>query len=415
MIKKVIIILLASTAVVGGAAAAFGPNLARNFAPQFFIARAVLNTSQEFTPFLWAARDILPQVQSQPLQLETSLTINRVDGSLIGNIPAAITPALQLLTIQNTTRLDAAWDNLANSLNLQMAGTTLLNADFTLNRQQLLLNVPAIFDFNLAIDPRRLGSELNESALTGMVLPANLIDDELFYYFYSQLFLQRQQINVQGFINSAITMATNANFEYIGRNEDSHVFRVIPTMNDASTAANFILEGTAFAEDPIIDLGIIGNRLSFATVIANFSINGILTPIYLEIYFTGTGEAEYEILFPNGTVAGNLAVTEQADHSRLNFTVAITTDATATATGTVQLYPQDWRIVGSFANLTITTPDIDITLNGNYSLQADYQPIIFNTAEARTLAQLGIFDLLGGMARLSESPIGGILGDLILP
>ncbi|MCL2016171.1 MAG: hypothetical protein FWG68_08005 [Defluviitaleaceae bacterium] len=419
MTKKIIIILLASITVVGGAAAAFGPNLARDFVPQFFIARAVLNTAQDFLPFLDAVRVILPQVQSQPLQLESSTGINRVGGELAENIPAAILPALQLLSIRNTTRIDSGWDNLANNLNVQMAATSLLETDIMLNRQQLLVNIPMVFDFDIMLDPRRIGSELNESALVGMVLPANLIDDNLFYYFYSQLFIQRRQIDVQGLINAALAMAAGATFEHIGigGNSNENVFRVILPVAAANNTVNFVLPGTTFTEDPVIDLGITGNRLSFASGVLSVNLNGAILPIYAELFFTDIGAISYETLFPEGTISGTLAVSEQPDHNALNFTTHVTApDLTAIASGAARLFPQQpWQIEGSFSNLTLITPNIDIAINTNYTLQADNQPIIFNTAEARTLAQLGIFDLLGGMARLSESPVGALLGDLILP
>jgi hypothetical protein len=216
---RTILIILAVGAVGAGAAVVYGPTLAKNVVPQFFLARAASNTAAEFAPALEAIQVLAPNVQSQPLRHELTLSLNNISGQGLTIHPSLLS-ALPIISLRSDTRFNNSRDAALVNLSLLMAATEIAEADIFLDRSQLVVSLPQFLDYGISIDPRSLGTEIMQSPL-GIAFPEGLIDDERFYRLYNDFIIalraNRGTADFSRFILSLPALALTTSIDYIGR------------------------------------------------------------------------------------------------------------------------------------------------------------------------------------------------------
>lgn len=407
--KRLLIGLACTAAVCTGAAAIYGPTIARNVAPQFFIARAVANTSVEFLPLLSAIQEIAPKIQNDPLRNETNLSINSIDGRLAENIPPIAMPALGMMSLRNVIRVDAPRQTFATELSLQMIVTTVLTANLHLDSERIAVGIPELFNYQIGVDPRRLGSMLDESVLGSMIVPPGVIDDDLFYDMYSGVFAPRDYVDVEAFLRALGNFALSMEFEFVSRSDGIELYQIFVPAAQANDTINFLAEGLYFHHDMLFNLTIENNRLSGVRLIE--PVESIW-----QIGFLGGGSVEFDISEPyvGGFVRANGHFI--VNNNEVDFVLSTSQGDnlfTLEADGSINLNPTpdlgSWRIEAHLQNMTIHTPDIDISLNIRNTLFADANPIVFDDTNTRMLTDLHIFDLLEMYSRVEDTPIGGLL------
>ena len=379
-VTKKLIIFIASIGVVCGVAAfIYGPAVVRSMAPQFFVTRAVTNTASEFMPLIDSLQTLAPKIQNEPIRGEVMLNIGRIDGGLAEeHIPPFVRPVISMLTLRSIVRRDGTGDNYNLQMSLQMAATRLLNADIYINRDRIALNVPMLFDYSIIADPRRLGSEIDDSVLAYFLIPG-LIDDDLFYQLYlSAFFTPLEEIDIQAYIDDFTELIDQAEFEYLGREVYDIFYLSVPHRD---------LSATVYIDD---------SRL-VKVRFDNANIN-----------FPEPGTVEFD--FMEEAISGRLDFTGAGVNQVVNFNL---TAPYVTTSGVLRLYPEYWRVEADIDRLNIALQDIDLSLNTRFTLLPDTEPVIFNDANARLLTDLDIFDLLAMYTEIGDSPLGGILGNVL--
>ena len=418
MFTKILIGLVALCIVGGGAVAAmYVTPLGRNMFPQFFVARAATNTVRDFMPLVDSVRAIIPQIQNSSLRHESTVGISRLEGRLAQNIPPAAISVFPMVSLRNVTLSDR--DAFFTELFLQMAATPIFNANLHLERGRAAVGLPMLFDYNIIVDPRHLGRDIDASIFGDTIVPRGMIDDELFYRIYSNiLFAPRDEIDINAFISILTELALHINFEYSGQEEDADVFNLTIPQNRANTALSSSLNALgihiaadfAVTEDIPVILTIADNRLSAINFIAPIDISGVRFAPMFQLNFPEAGRVQIEII--------ELTQRMQLDLAVQNNDIAITssvedTNFSASATGTITLVPDAWRVEADFRNLSLQTSELDIALHARYMMTENTAPVLFDSTNARHLTDLNILDLLGALARIEESPLGGILGGVL--
>ena len=446
LIRNLIIAAVLGTACIG-AAVVYGPPLAKNIAPQFFVGRAALNLYQEFAPMTDSTVIVNDFLRSSWRQ-ESTLRISSLEGEFLErdlNFDPAVLSALPMLSLRNVTRWDSNQEALASELSLQMAATGLLNLDLYMARDKMAVNIPMMFDFPIVANPRRLGSEWDVS-LGGWIMPG-IIDDALFYQLYSDvLFAARPHFDIPGFINSLAGMARYVEFEYEGRhpivglnlgqeamnqeainqetiNQETgrnvDVYRItLPAqqVNNsmeillADAVPSYAMAAILFTDDLIFTLYVDGSRM------AGVDFEGA------RLRFPEPGLAQFSLSVPDQTIT-NQAITGQniisgyilfdnsGSHQVISFNAAATgLEFTASAEGQVRVFSEAGRIETNLTNLGIESPDLNISLNLQHLIFPDTEPVLFDAAYARLLTDLNISDLLGVLSRIEDTPLGAILG-----
>ena len=397
--KKLLIAIACIGAVCTGAAVIYGPTLARNMAPQFFIARAVANTARDYIPALNAMHSIASEAQHAPLRSEATLGISQLGGHFEESLPGIIRSGISMASLRTVARMDASREVHAAELSLQMMATTLITANIHLDRDRIAVGVPALFDYSLAIDPRSLGRELDESVLRDILLPPGVIDDEEFYRIYRELFeLRVEDADFAAFRASLLDLARYMEFEYLGTYEDMDRFRIIIPFRQANATITTLVNGDIFTDDIPFTLYIDGNRL----VRVDF-----VTPMVTDAYswhftFEEGGAFQFQLIGLVNTVTGDVNVRNH------DFNFHIDSQEFGLR-GSARLFPDTWRVETNFSVFMFT----DVTLNANLLLFEDTEPIIFDEDRSRRLPELNILDLIGIFERLEQGPLWGIIGNLL--
>ena len=425
-----IVLTVLGLAGAGAAGAYYGPQFARNMLPQFYVARAVATTANEFMPVMDSLQVLIPEIQNASQRHEFTLGLNHISG--IDGIDPAILSVAPMLSLRNVLRRDMDRNAYAAAMSLQMAATTLVSADLHLDQELIAVRIPLLFDHSITANPRRIGSEWDSSILGG-ILASGIIDDTLFYQAYSTLFDRRPEVDLAAFMSSLVSLAANIDFYYAGQNTEMgvDVFQLTVPAGHANASANLLIaDFIHFAEDLTLTMYVGGNRLSGMDFVARADI-GITSPIDLhgQIRFTDIGTADFyfhssetDIQYLE-TLSGHLALDVTGAGQVINFaieanghgdlTLAYRPNYSIGAEGAVRLFPEAWRVEADLSRLDIQIPGADISFNLRYMLMPDNEPVIFNDESAQLLTDLNIFDLLGVYARIEGSPLAGIIGDFL--
>lgn len=371
---------LAACVACAGAAAVAGPPLARNVAPQFFIARAAANTMQEFEPLIEAVQTLVPLVQNEPLRNELTMGVSRVEGNAADLIPPALHPALPMLSLRNVIRWDAPRENYSTQHHLQLAATTVISADLHLERDQIAVGVPALFDYSLVLDPRRIISEINEYLLSLLGdIWIVLGNDEMFYRYYTRFLFEAweewEEIDIAEYQESITELLSRVDFEYLGTEDGQEVY-LAAVPEDG-------LEATVYLE---------GNRL----VRVRFDGG--------QVSFPEPGRIEFEMAHVG---SGHLSYANQG----VSFNVERPMGYPASVEGNVRLFSSNqeaWRIEAELNRIVINIPGSYFTLNARLLTFSDPEPVLFEPIHARRPADLNIFDLLAIYARIGNTPLGAL-------
>jgi len=448
MLKTILIILVVG-AVGAGAAVVYGPALAKNVVPQFFLARAAANTAAEFSPALEAIQALTPHVLSQPLRHELTLNLNNISGQGLTIHPALLS-ALPVISLRSDTRFNNSRDAALVNLSLLMAATEIAEADIFLDRNQMIINLPQLFDYGISLDPRRLGTEIMQSPL-GIALPEGLIDDERFYRLYNDFIIalraNRGTADFSRFILSLPALALTTSIDYIGRESlpqimvhgmilegfdreqpQVDVFHMnIPTQ-EAASSLTFLLEALGFAdhltvtsinENTVVFVGdnrIAGLDITFSAL----DILGAAHNHHLQMRFYDTGELLFNLTSSDAggviqTTWGRVHAGRVAGNQAIDFFLSVHTDYMGNninlrTEGNIRLFPDDWRIEADVRG-AVNTDTMDVNLNTRNTISANHEPIGFSAENTRPLTSLSLFDLLGIYARLQDTPLGGFLGN----
>ena len=437
-VRTWLVVSVLGLACAGAAGVVYGPGIARNVLPQFFLARAAAVTAQEFLPSLETAYSMVPRIQNEALRQELTLGMNSVAGPIVQNVDPAILALAPMLSLRNVSRWDMHNNTFAADLALQMAATILLSANFQLEPDRIAFNVPMLFDQSLVVNPRRLGSEWDESILGGLLFPG-LIDDQLFYQFYHDTFFGRmEEINLSAFFASLPGLLLDTDFEFLGQEllDDSEqevdTFRITVPAERANNSWSLLvneinipqLAQSLTYEDLIVIAYVRSNRLVGVNLIAaspDLSHNIILRfpeagNVQFELISYGDMEEAYSF---EQSASGYMSMHERSGHHAISFTIATSSQINAFslyslgAQGNIRLFPDVWRVEADVQALNFSSEDIDISLNARYFLFADTEPVLFFDDDARLLTDLNIFDLLGMYTRIESSPLAGIFGNLL--
>ena len=417
--RRLFIGLIAACTVCVGAAAIYGPTLARQMFPQFFVLRAAANLTREIIPENQALQlpVLLSEILRDSWRQEFIIGLNRLETD-IADIDPNIMSAAQILSLRNVVRWDRVQNVYAAELALQMAATPLISADFHFNEERIAVTVPMLLDQSLTINPRRFGGELRESIL-GTFIQADEIDDALFYEIYSSALEVRREIHMEEFISSLARLAVNLDFEFAGRRDNLDIFRITIPAEQANISAGHLTDSVIFEEDIVLTMYLDGSRLA---------------EIYSEwgsIRFTEPGAAEFDTIFGHGTwlydnnnrLYQSLSMTYidgtsieasiDWDYQNISVSVGLAYGAFSALVGldgTLQVFPDNNRIESHLRTLNVNYGhQFDIALNIRHIIYSDNTPIIFDDDNTRTLASLNILDLAGIAARVADSPLGGII------
>ena len=436
-IKTWIIIAVIGAGCIG-AAGLYGPGLMKNMFPQFFIARAAVNLSREVmtgTETLQTIPAMIEGILRESWRKEIILGIDHLEGDIVSNIDTSILAVAPMLSLRNVSR----WDNIREAfeaeLALQMAVTTIVSADLHLERELIAVNIPMLFDFGITADPRRLGSDWDNSILGSILFPG-MIDDELFYQLYEDiLFEPGEEIDFSGFTASLAELAKHIEFEYAGRQtlDDTEqmvdVFYLTIPANYAEASLDIIIQGAGFTDDLTLIVYVDGSRMVGVDFEAGIIIENTQITKNSHFRFPEAGRVQFEIIMLENlgfmhSANGYLVFDNGPGYYVVSFDInfvgrrdilvsTLTFPFTAGANGRVRLYPQEKRIEADFNNLSLSWQDNDVSVNIRYLLRSDNEPVIFDKSNARPLTDLNIFDLLGVYTRLEGSPLSGFFGSLL--
>ncbi|MCL1998067.1 MAG: hypothetical protein FWG65_04785 [Turicibacter sp.] len=408
MVKKLIIALLCAGAVGAGAVVVYGSEFARGLAPQFFLGQAVLNTSREFTPTLTTAQEIFTQIQQSPLRNENTFSISSINGSAIENIPPNALAGLPMLSFRNVNRVGTVREVISSDLTVQLLATPIFNAHAELDRNRFVLGVPSLFGYDVAIDPRRLGSEINATPLAAF-LPFS-IDDAAFYELYSGIFsVRRQSIDIAAFVRSLLGMVPHMEFEFVeriypttsptwGEFGDRYLVRIPAAQANASLA--ILIENVQFTEDLTLEIFVHNARMTALNFTTPLDIGGFtLSEDWRFVFHHGPG-----LVFVD--VVGGLHAQLQFSANEIQFFFG-TGNTPIGANGTVTLDPNPpsgtWRAEINFDDIALRTPALNANFSAISIITADTQPIErIAEANTRRLTDLGIMDLLEIYSRIQN-------------
>ena len=415
--RRLLFSLIAACTVCAGAAAVYGPTLARQIFPQFFVFRASANLVREIVPEHQALQ--LPILLSEILQdswrQEFIIGLNHLEADVNPNIMAAA----QVLSLRNVVRWDRAQNVYAAELALQMAATPLVSADLHINHERIAVTVPMLLDQSLTINPRRLGGELGDSIL-GTFVQADEIDDAMFYEVYSALLEVRREVHVEEFIASLARLAANVNFQFAGREDSLDVFLMTIPAEQANISAGYLTDQVIFTEDAVFTIYIDGS--SFSRIYSEWGSFIFEEPG--KILFNtviGDGTIEYDnnnrlylslsMTYADGTlIEGSIDWDYENIEASVNLSYHALVNVYVGLNGTLQVFPDNNRIETHLRALNINANDqLDVTLNIRHMLFSDTAPIVFDDSNTRSLTSLTILDLARITARAADSPLGGII------
>jgi len=426
------VVLAAIGISCAGAAAVYGPRIARNVVPELYIARAVLPIIHEATPQseVFDAVTLIGQLVSGSWQQEIALGINKIESDYL-QLDPSLSAALPVLTLQ----ADATWDSIrqayAADISLRMALTSVFEASLHLDRNIIAAYVPMLFDFPLTIDPRQISNEWN-SSLIGGALHALDIDDNLFYRAYeAALFFERRPApDFTRFIASIPALASGAEFAYVGR-EEYDIFSVTLSATAVNNSLSLLWEALEsfeigskpiFEDDVLIILQIDDSRLVQTDIpLPNNEI--------LSIYFT-EGGGHSRLIFPQLELDWHYNNNGRFTHSLSSqyFDISLDWDFSNTANDNLfikfenndlsaningRLRVSDKSAEANLRQINIITEELDAAFNIGIIIEASNEAVVFDAQNARRFADLNFFDLAAMYLRIEDSPLGGILGNLL--
>ena len=421
-----------------GAAGLYGPYLAKTMLPQFFVMRAVVNLTQEIgvnAETLQVIPVMAEEIRNESWRQELTLRIDQLEVDILPNIDPAILSVAEVLSFRNISRWDSNREAFAAELAVQMAVTTVASADLYLDRELIAVYIPMLFDFSIMVDPRRLGSEWDDS-IFGNVLSPDLMEDELFYQMYEEmLFDPREEIDFEEFVNSLAGLAMYVEFEYAGRQNFNDtdqivdVFHLTVPENYIRDIVGIVIQDARFTDDLALVLYINGNQLLGMDFVARLNIDNSQFVKSGFLHFLEAGRIQFEVILLEGirsmqSANGYLVFEGGSRYQSVSFDVnlignrypassLLTTPSTVSADGRVRLFPQDKRIEADINNLSLVWQDNYVSVNIRYQLQIRDEAVIFDKNNARLLTDLNLFDLLGLYARFGSSPLGGVIGNLL--
>ena len=433
------IILVAVGAGCVGAAGLYGPHIMKNMFPQFFVARAMVNLTRDIaldTEVLQAIPIMIEEIRHESWRQELTLRINHLEGDIASNVDPSILAVAPMASLRNVSRWDSAREAFAAELALQMAATTILSADFHLDRERIAVYIPMLFDFSLTADPHQLVSDWNNS-IFGSFLSPGAIDDEMFYQIYEEIFFEPGDgVDFLEFSASLVNLAMQIEFEYAGRqtlddtDQTVDVFYLTVPVDYAEASADILIQGVSFTEAPVFVVYVNGSRLAGVDFEARFGIENIQITKSGYMRFQETGSVQFEIIFLEEglnfmySASGYMVFDGGPGYQNVSFDInfvymqnilasVFTAPFTVGANGEVRLSPQDKRIEADFNNLSLSWQDNDVSVNIRYLLQSNSEPVIFDESNARLLTDLNIFDLLGVYSRFEGSPLSEFIGSLL--
>ena len=419
-------VFLGVLGVVCTSAVFAGPPIARNIAPQFFLARAAYNTASEFMPLIESASLLVPQIQNSALRNEFTLNIGRIENGIADHIPPSIRAAIPMMALRGAVLWDDSRDIFNLNLSLQAAVTTLADADLYMQHNQIALYAPMFFGRPIVADPSRLGSEWAASPISGIF--DIWIDDAIFYHYYSMLFAYVKEVDIAVFRDDIMSTIRDAQIEYLGRNDDGlYVYRVVGSAFEATAfEATVYVNGNRLAAVYFDEFAIRfpkARRMEFDfphltignIITAKFDgSRGNMTSAESEGSRGNMASAESEGTRGNMTSAesegtrGHMTFAESGGHQLIDFDISFDD---MEAAGELRIVPDAWRIEADINRLNISLHDLNLSLGARVSVMPDAEEIVFDGTGARNLADLNIFDI--NLLGLLESPLGGMLGGIL--
>lgn len=428
-----------------GAAGIYGPQVARNIIPQFFVARAMLNLAQEVTPEannMQAAVELIETILNDSWRQDLVVGVNHLEGDISTHIDPSILAAVPMTSLRSIVRWDNTREAFEAEMALQMAATTIASAALYLDRDMIAVNIPLLFDFGLTVNPRRLGSEWDASLLGGMLF-SGIIDDQSFYQIYTEIIfdpMEQVETDISGFISSMPELLRHIDFEYGGRqNLDDDiivgsidVFYLTVPVFQLNTSAKHLMEDITFVEDLNITLFINGRQVVGIDYETRVEVNRLALSQSGQIRFTEARQIQFEVISLEAgmdfmhSVQGNLSFDEGMGYQSISFDINLAERRQLLSSthvprdffainmeGQMRLSPQYNRIEADLRDLSVYWQNSEISLNARYTIQVDNTPVIFDNSNTKPLTDLNLFDLLGVYTRLEDSPLGGMLGSLL--
>ena len=428
------IVLTAIGITCAGATAFYGARVARQIIPEVFIARAVLPVIQDLTPQneVFEALSFAGDLLGGSWQQNLALGINRLEGEQIG-IDPSLSATLPLLTLHSNMIWDSTQQAYSADLDLRMAVTSVFELDMYLDRNLMVFETATLFDFPIMMDPQNISGEWNASLLGRTILPITF-DDFTFYQAYLDLLFSEPITppDFTHFIASFQGIQNDLEFAHLGRDEFDNFSINIPASR-VNTSVKLLWEALesfdighppTFYEDLLILLQIDGSRLVQIDIPLDdsdvlqlyFSEGGghirfSTSQINGDWYFDNNGQFTHSI-----TIEDFISISINWDFSDYlvaeNFAFRILDDdVRLSANGFLRI--SDGQIDTHLRQLELLADDVDVSFNLRATIEKPTQAAIFDSTNAHRLADLNIFDLLAMYQNISDSPLGGVLGDFL--
>ena len=427
------IVLTAIGITCAGAAAVYGTRAARQMVPELFVARAVLPVIQSLTPeddvfdALIFAGDLLGGSWQQSLDFG----VNRLEGDLI-DIDPSIMATLPLLNLHSNMIWDNARQAYSADLGIRMAVTNVFELDMYLDRNLMMFETPVLFDFPIMVNPQIISEEWNASLLGRTILPITF-DDFIFYQAYlDTLFSEPITMpDFTDFLASFHGIENDLEFEHLGQDEFDNFTVSIPASR-VNTSIKLLWEALelfdlgavpTFDEDLLILLQIDGSRLVQVDIPLDgsevlqlyFSEGGghiqfSTSQIEGDWHFNNSGRFKHSIttdefnVFIDWDLSGHVVAE--------NFSFSIDADdIKLSASGLLNISAE--KIDTHIRNFDVVTDELNASFNLRTTLERPVTAVFLDSSNARRLADLNIFDLLAMYQNISDSPLGGVLGDFL--
>ncbi|MCL2398267.1 MAG: hypothetical protein FWC91_00810 [Defluviitaleaceae bacterium] len=415
-IRMIWIALAAAGVVCTGVAAVYGPPLAKNIVPEFFIARAVIPIAQEIMSDIETMQNLVVGLQENPWRQDATFGLSHLSGNITQNIDSTMLSAASLASLRSALRWDNVQEAYAAEISLQVAVTTLASASFQLDRGRIAANIPMLFDYYIAANPHSLVSDWNDSVFGN--LSSFFITDDTFYETYRAIFFDHrdelQDIDFSKFLESLRSLPEYITFEYVGQDIYDEYLVTIPMerINESLRIFQETITDTvnmpvqvALNGDLAISLFIDGSRLIRANFRGPGLFDGALTFSDRNVFeFEISVNAEHQMfnkLDIWGDWFGNVI--------SLNFNF----DDFVRMNSVFTLLPERNRIEAHIRELNLVNDDMNATINVRYAIYTDTSPIVIDRENERLLTRLNLLDLGAITVRALNSPLGELLGNLI--
>ena len=432
-IRMIWIALAICGVVCTGVATVYGPPLAKNIIPQFFVSRAILPIAQEFMSDMETIQNLIIELQENPWRQDANFGLNHLRGDIAQNIDPTMLSAAPLAAVRSVLRWDNVQEIYVAQVSLQVAVTNLISANFHMDQNSIYANIPILFDYWIDANPRSLASDWNNSIFGGF--SSFIITDDTFYEMYrAVLFDTREQLsdlNFSKFLESLRALPEYITFEYLGQNVYDEYLLTIPAENvneSLSILFETLVETMPYLpnqltlnEDLIINVFIDGSRL----VRVNFDGSQLFGGSLIVSDINSAGNLRNAVSSNRNIVDFEIFInqeqqTEQLDNqnqiniwgdwSNNNISLNFNVDGVASLNSEITILPERNRIEANIRELNLINDDMDLSINVRYSIYPDTAPIVIDRESERLLTNLNSFDLIPMAARAINSPLGELIG-----